>query len=93
VADVLPRLRLREQAEAGQRQRQPGSGAHLREWIQKPTNASTFACGFSRRSCQKNFPDCDCWSTTIWSETLHQSCSGTQDAAIARAKVMGLRAA
>ena len=63
------------------------------EWIQKPTNASTFAFGLSRRSCQKSFPDWLCWSTTIWSETLHQSCSGTQEAAIARAYVIGLRAA
>ena len=54
------------------------------EWIQKPTNASTVAPSLSRRSSQKNLPDCDCWSTTIWSATLHQSCSGTQERAIAR---------
>ena len=47
--------------------RESASGSPVRarisaEWIQKPTNASTFARGFSRRSCQKSLPDWDCWS-------------------------------
>ena len=70
--------------------RESASGSPVRarisaEWIQKPTNASTFARGLSRRSCQKSFPDWDCWSTTTWSETLHHSCSGTHEPAIPRA--------
>ena len=45
--------------------RESASGSPVRarisaEWIQKPTNASTFARGFSRRSCQKSLPDWDC---------------------------------
>ena len=78
--------------------RESASGSPVRarisaEWIQKPTNASTFAFGFSAAAARRAGRYCACWSTTIWSETLHHSWSGTHVAAIARACVIGLRAA
>src|SRR5581483_6376413 len=63
------------------------------ECDQAPTNAVTGARGFSARIRANSLPDWSVWSVTMRSLTLHQSSSGTHDAAISRAYVYGLRSA